>query len=1296
MTILMILSGGALTPSAEAASGPAPASQQRRVVSGVHADAISVFAENGGLALGSKADVDGKLGVRLDPNLTTFNVEQSRKTTIPNAPSYAFLGPPGSEVWIAPESNPGGAGLWPGFSTEGVPTGVVDGNQLTLRLEAVSGPGTLHVFQSSALGEPIRLFSSAGSDYRARTLPRGTHAHANWAFSAPGAYTLTFSANALLGGAPITATQDYRFHVGELPTAVTTTTTLATSTNAAILGRSVDLTATVTPVGAAGYVEFVDGATVLGHDAVNAGSARLTTTNVLLGARFVTARFVPQWLNDFSASTSAPVAITVTEADGVPFGVAGIATSYLPGDTLTALVVGHTLQAGQKYRWQWRVNGSAEFELGDVSTSPVFTRDLSASDNDYELSVSVWFCKEEDEYCSDGTVVAESPWVPVSVRNLGAPIVATLLSPTHAHLGDEALIAVSGRTLAEGESLQVVRRDPATGWHTWSSDELFAHQTNTVRIYLLVGGEFAVRVLNANGVAVAQSASMKINVTQYEVQIAGVHGLYRPGANLQAQGIIHPESTNLLYQWSMFVPGGTNYGILKEGSGPGADTLEIPDLTLARNAGVLFLSVSVPIGPPFVEEESSQMAGQIYVRVYVQDINPGTQIFQFQPLGDHYHQGNPIHLVLGADPQPAEGDEVVWEWRWPGGDWAALPSAAGTSHSLVAEQALDGVQVRASLVFANTNVASVGAGPVTIFVDDHGAAARQQPTVTGLTNVVAGNLVTLTRALPGSAPTILTTHRWERKGAGAAEFTVISATTNATLNFPASLADDGAQYRVSIIKPNGALAYGPSPAVTLRVSEPMPLRPVIINLGHIDLFELTWNTNSGQLDLKVKDDTTLYAPDVAFRQPENVTILVDTALSEQMLGNDDLAPGYDFIPRNQPFYLLDWSQQDGLPWPGWSTERLLGSLPKGVTIPYDSGSVEFGVTVEGPGDVVTFIDEGFGTPSNRFIDTTDTEPDVIVTGSSIHYHTAWLFTKPGDYLLTVTPRAYPSFPSKANPLTGPAHVYHFHVGPSPKFEAVPEGFQMSIAGAPFSVTNDTPVNLQLVLSGPEPAIGGYQWYHFVAGAGQQPIAGATNLAVSLTVDPWDSAQAVLFDPTGRVLTQTGVQFLPSPGPPGVTMNVSGYSDGPNTAGVSWATVYDGRSALTRQVVTLIPQVGAPIVQEVTGSVNDAAFSSVPVGTYTATVQAINALGAGAVSAPSSSFTVLPSLSIAQTGAAPGTVTLVIATRGGKIHQLESAPAVTGPWTNLGDPINGTGQTVTVSLPLNGPAGFFRWRLVGEP
>jgi surface-anchored protein len=303
---------GVFQSPAFAAEGPAPASEGRRVIAGVHADVISVFAENDGLVLGARADVDGGLGVRLEPNLTTFNVEESRRTTVSSSPGLAFLGTPGSDVWIAPESNPISGALWPGFSTEGVPSGYVDADQITLRLNAVTGPGTLHIYQSSPFGDPGRLFSSIGSDYREWTLNQGSHAHANWAFSAAGTYTLTFIASAVIDGVPISTTQNYVFVVGNVPAAVTTTTTLEASTNSSPQGAAVTLTSAVTPANAVGWVEFLDGSTVLGHDAVNAGAATLTTTNLTLGARSVTARFVPQWLNDFSASSSAPVAISVT------------------------------------------------------------------------------------------------------------------------------------------------------------------------------------------------------------------------------------------------------------------------------------------------------------------------------------------------------------------------------------------------------------------------------------------------------------------------------------------------------------------------------------------------------------------------------------------------------------------------------------------------------------------------------------------------------------------------------------------------------------------------------------------------------------------------------------------------------------------------------------------------------------------------------------------------------------------------------------------------------------------------
>jgi hypothetical protein len=40
--------------------------------------------------------------------------------------------------------------------------------------------------------------------------------------------------------------------------------------------------------------------------------------------------------------------------------------------------------------------------------------------------------------------------------------------------------------------------------------------------------------------------------------------------------------------------------------------------------------------------------------------------------------------------------------------------------------------------------------------------------------------------------------------------------------------------------------------------------------------------------------------------------------------------------------------------------------------------------------------------------------------------------------------------------------------------------------------------------------------------------------------------------------------------------------------------------------------------------------------------------------------------------------------------------LTGPWTELGAPIPGTGQTVPAVVPLSGPAGFYQWRVVENP
>jgi len=826
-TLLLAMALG-LVPRLSAAPGAAPAAQERRVLSGVHTDAVSVSAVANSLSLGTRADVDGESGVALDPALTLFNVEESTRTTLQANPAYDFLGSAGSDVWIAPQSNPGSSALWPGISTKGIPDGFLDSNEVTFRLDDVSGPGTLHIYQTNAFGSAIRLLSGSGSDYRTWTTGRGQHAHANWAFSAAGTYTVTFVASAMKNGVPISDTQAYTFIVGDVPAPVAAATTLTTSTSNLVQGASVSLRATVSSPNAVGWVEFLDGATILGHKAVADGSATLDTTDLPLGTRSVTARFVPEWLNDFSPSISAPVAITVTEPGGVPFGVIGVAAVYQPGDTLAAQVVGHTLQEGQQYRWLWRPVGSTATGLNaQTSVSPAYSRTLSASEDGYEISVTVRQCTNAT--CSSGTVIAQTAWVQITLAHDGPrPVLTRTIGSEQVYPWDTVRLEASELNLADGETAQFVYATTTGNWTTnvslfftvFTYPEPDVIQVDRSSSLNPVRYRLAVRVLR-DGIAVRQSEPVLFINTNFELLIEGLQQLYMEGAAASLSGTLYPhrETDAFVYQWqfsklSNFDASDPSTTVWSEDTVVPAGVTQVLNVADHDN-GYLRLRVLKPgwIDSVYVDSVVHETAA---VRLYVTD-DPNAQLFFFGNLSVHYHQGANINLNLTVFPELLPGDQILWEWKWPGADWTAFPGASGKQNPVTAEQALHGVQVRATLDFAAESREPVLAGPVTILIDDHGAAARQQPAVAGVTAYTEGDQVTLTRQLPANGPTILTTHLWERKVSGASEFSPIAGATTAALSFHATLVDDGSEYRVSILKPDGSVAYGPSAALSIAV-----------------------------------------------------------------------------------------------------------------------------------------------------------------------------------------------------------------------------------------------------------------------------------------------------------------------------------------------------------------------------------------------------------------------------------------------------------------------------------------------
>ena len=109
-------------------------------------------------------------------------------------------------MWVLPEvENP--ELLFPGLATEELEPGVFFGDTITVRFKKVLGPDGVSLFTTGPGGEPKILVDSEDGRPDNVDLPVGTHAHANWAFEAPGIYFIIVDATATLAGTrqPVTS-----------------------------------------------------------------------------------------------------------------------------------------------------------------------------------------------------------------------------------------------------------------------------------------------------------------------------------------------------------------------------------------------------------------------------------------------------------------------------------------------------------------------------------------------------------------------------------------------------------------------------------------------------------------------------------------------------------------------------------------------------------------------------------------------------------------------------------------------------------------------------------------------------------------------------------------------------------------------------------------------------------------------------------------------------------------------------------------------------------------------------------
>ncbi|WP_279789624.1 TIGR03773 family transporter-associated surface protein [Rothia sp. RSM407] len=152
--------------------------------------------------------------------------------------------------------------------------------------------------------------------------------------------------------------------------------------------------------------------------------------------------------------------------------------------------------------------------------------------------------------------------------------------------------------------------------------------------------------------------------------------------------------------------------------------------------------------------------------------------------------------------------------------------------------------------------------------------------------------------------------------------------------------------------------------------------------GHFDVGPVL---NGGNLTSSVKDDRTSPARHVSPGALEFV--LNDAAKINLPAGMENIAPA------GTPVHMIGATQQQGVPWLGWSTQdpELLKQLDGPVTMSLNG--------FEGPGTMSAFLSGNFGSAGQKVFDSRS--GGSFQVPANTHQHSNWVFTAEGRYTVTI-------------------------------------------------------------------------------------------------------------------------------------------------------------------------------------------------------------------------------------------------------------------------------------------------------
>ncbi|MFF9853053.1 TIGR03773 family transporter-associated surface protein [Streptomyces litmocidini] len=182
-------------------------------------------------------------------------------------------------------------------------------------------------------------------------------------------------------------------------------------------------------------------------------------------------------------------------------------------------------------------------------------------------------------------------------------------------------------------------------------------------------------------------------------------------------------------------------------------------------------------------------------------------------------------------------------------------------------------------------------------------------------------------------------------------------------------------------RPVGTVAAYEAPAETKPAAE-----RAVLQEGHVDIAA---RVVDGKLQIQVKDGTV--AGRTTWREPSSVVLQVRSAAKKRIPAGN----AFSFLGRaGAPVWLLDQVQQEGLLWPGWSTDNVAaGAL---------EGGVKFALTkAEGPGGFALYTYDGLS-GANVLFNSKDGAPDAIDVPAGTHAHGGWAFSAEGVHRLTLS------------------------------------------------------------------------------------------------------------------------------------------------------------------------------------------------------------------------------------------------------------------------------------------------------